>query len=78
MSHFYGVLQGSRGEATRCGTRRSGIVTTAAGWGGCIRVHVYHDETTGEDRFVVAQDTWQGKGVTEQIATGVLGQPINY
>ena len=29
MSHFYGVLGGSRGEATRCGTKKSGLVTYA-------------------------------------------------
>jgi hypothetical protein len=32
MSHFYGDLQGSRGEATRCGTAWSGISSHVRGW----------------------------------------------
>ena len=40
MSHFYGKLKGSRGEATRCGTRSSGLKTTAASWDGAIHVYL--------------------------------------
>lgn len=32
MSHFYGSLQGSRGEATRCGTAWSGVTCHVRGW----------------------------------------------
>lgn len=32
MSHFYGSLRGSRGEATRQGTRSSGLTSHARGW----------------------------------------------
>lgn len=78
MSHFYGTLQGSRGEATRCGTKRSGVTTYAAGWGGAIRVYVYHDEDTGEDRFTVHQVSWRGNGYEEEIASGVIGKPANH
>jgi hypothetical protein len=75
MSHFYGTLQGMRGEATRCGSKDSGIDTVAASWKGAIRVSVYHDDETGEDRYDIAQSTWQSSGINQSIATGVIGKP---
>ena len=41
MSHFYSRIKGSRGEATRCGTKSSGIRANATGWdiGGTCKVH---------------------------------------
>ena len=77
MSHFYGTLKGSRGEATRCGTKGSGVEVTAAGWGGCITVRVYHDKATGEDRFLICQERWQGSGISQSIASGVIGKPLD-
>lgn len=40
MSHFYGTIDGSRGQATRCGTKPSSLLATANGWsiGGQVRV----------------------------------------
>ncbi len=32
MSHFYGNMQGSRGETTRCGDRNSGLGAHVRGW----------------------------------------------
>ena len=32
MSHFYSSIQGHKGEATRCGTKNSGITAVAKGW----------------------------------------------
>ncbi len=74
MSHFYGSLQGSRGEATRCATKKSGLTVRAAGWGGSILVRVWHDTQDGVDCFSVHQTLWQGAGVSEAIASGILGQ----
>ncbi|MEE8489910.1 MAG: hypothetical protein V3S43_06205 [Acidimicrobiia bacterium] len=73
MAHFYGTLEGNRGEATRCGSKDSGVETYAAGWGGAIRVKVYHED--GKDHFVVCQVPWRSGGVQETIATGILGKP---
>ena len=41
MSHYYSRIKGHRGEATRCGTRSSGITANATGWdiGGTCKVH---------------------------------------
>jgi hypothetical protein len=73
MSHFYGVLQGSRGQATRCGTERSGLEVTAAGWDGALTITLWKD-AKGHDRFRVEQRSWQGAGVSRVIAGGKLGQ----
>ena len=72
MSHFYGTLQGPRGEVTRCGSRGSGVVTIAAGWHGAIHVAVY--EQDGVDRFIVSQVPWQGSGYLELLVKGKLGE----
>ena len=47
MSHYYGSLEGSRGKATRCGTKRSGLITHSAAWSGAVRVELGHDGGTG-------------------------------
>jgi hypothetical protein len=45
MAHFYGTVQGHRGEASRLGSKASGISATASGWniGGEIRA-VYDEQ----------------------------------
>lgn len=71
MSHFYGKLQGGRGEATRTGTKSSGVTTHAAGWGGAIRVDV--SERDGVDYFEVWLQPWQNSGGTPvKLSEGVL------
>jgi hypothetical protein len=76
MSHFYGVIKGRRGEATRAGTRASGLLVTAASWKGAIRVELFLD-ANGQDCFRVLQTPWHGEGVGELLAEGVLGQPTD-
>jgi hypothetical protein len=76
MAHFYGTVQGNRGEATRLGTRDSGMDTTAASWAGAIAVSLYVDEQ-GRDCYRISQRTHHGKGCSEPIACGVLGVPYD-
>ena len=52
MSHFYGSLKGARGEATRCGTKNSGMQTITAGWQGAIQVNVEVNQD-GDDYYTV-------------------------
>lgn len=77
MSHFYGTLQGHRGEATRCGSKDSGIQVTAASWEGaaCVRVFVGPD---GRDWCEVGLRPWQGRGVSRTLYRGpVDGSPAD-
>lgn len=41
MAHFYGGLQGNRGEANRCGTKQSGISVWAQSWRARVEVELY-------------------------------------
>ena len=40
MAHFYSTLNGAKGEATRAGTKQSGLIANAFGWdlGGRVRM----------------------------------------
>jgi len=51
MSHFYGSLKGSRGEATRQGTRASGITSHTRGWHLGVRVDM--TEHNGQDEATI-------------------------
>lgn len=75
MSHFYGTLIGNRGEATRCGTKASGITTFAASWAGAVHATVYLRD--GVDWARVSLTAWQGAGVDRLLYDGpVSGAPI--
>jgi len=49
MAHFYASIQGNRGEATRMGTKNSGIKGHIRGWCVGARVICSHDKKTGKD-----------------------------
>ncbi len=44
MAQFYGDIQGNRGEATRMGTKESGISAHVRGWNVGARVIVAHED----------------------------------
>lgn len=74
MAHFYGIVDGSaKTEATRCGTKVSGLSTTAASWQGAIRTRIWHCEETGEDMCEVRMIPWQGAGETQTLYRGPIG-----
>lgn len=74
MSHFYGTLQGSRGIATRCGDKKSGIRTIAASWAGAIRVSMYRETGEPVDRYNVWAEPWGGIGNSALLAQGIVGE----
>jgi len=43
MSHFYGNMQGARGETTRCGTKTSGMWAHIRGWDVGCSVQLVHE-----------------------------------
>jgi len=51
MSHFYSNIRGSRGAATRCGTKNSGIVAEAYSYEGGARITIEH--RNGEDHLII-------------------------
>lgn len=72
MAHFYGIVQGSRGEATRLGGKASGLRTVAASWAGSCVVEAYVDKN-GVDCVTVRLRKWQGAGVERTIYDGPVG-----
>jgi len=70
MAHFYGTLQGGRGEASRLGHKSSGLRVCAASWQGSVRVYLEHDEKTGEDVAIVRLEPWRGKGESRILYQG--------
>jgi hypothetical protein len=47
MAHFYGFIQGNRGDATRMGSKESGFTAWAQGWGSRIAANFgvnYHTD----------------------------------
>jgi hypothetical protein len=72
MSHFYGTLQGNRGEATRCGTVKTGMVTHCASWDGAVRCEAYVNGK-GVDCVIVQRVPWKGRGTSELLYDGPIG-----
>lgn len=62
MSHFYGTIQSQRGEATRCGSKNSGLTAVAASWEGAVSSYVWFNEELQEDWVTVELRTWHGAG----------------
>ena len=53
MAHFYGSMQGNRGEATRMGTKDSGFYAHIRGWDVGVRVELYYNEETEKDEIFI-------------------------
>lgn len=75
MAHFYGTVTGAaRTSASRLGHKRTGLETRAASWSGAIQTRVWHNEETGLDYFEVIQTPHHGAGISQILASGVIGR----
>ena len=72
MSYFYGTITGDKGEATRCGSKVSGIETWCASWDGAIRCSAYIKN--GVDWVRVEKTLWKGVGEYKVIYNGPIGK----
>jgi hypothetical protein len=52
MSHFYGFLSGNRGEATRCGSKSSGINAHIKSWNNDVEASLKADDE-GNDILIL-------------------------
>jgi len=69
MAHFYAEIQGNRGEATRMGTKDSGMRAHIRGWNVGVKVYCTYNEETGEDEIEVYKTSGSnGYGHSELIA----------
>jgi len=70
MANFRAVIQGQRGQASRLGSKSSGITASVNGWHLGVEVIAYHDKETGRDIFRVYKTEGSGynRGRKELIA----------
>ena len=69
MAQFRGTIQGNRGEASRLGTKSSGLVMTTNGWESGIKVRAYYDAESNKDWFVL----WSTGGSNARTSNRLLG-----
>ena len=69
MSRFYASIKGNRGEATRQGTKESGIHGHIRGWNIGVEVRCYVDETGGDICAIYKTGGSSGSERDELIAT---------
>ena len=79
MSHFYGriPISNRKTPATACAGKASGLKVTAASYKGCVSVELWYNAETQKDEFRVSQQRWLGSGITEEIASGIIGEPTD-
>lgn len=75
MSHFYADIQGNRGEATRCGSKDSGIQGHIRGWNvGAFVVCGYDKQTDSDVVIVYATKGSSGYGAQNEVFRIVDGK----
>lgn len=68
MSEFYGMLRGNRGDATRQGTKGSGIFTRANSWHSQVAVsyHPRDEHDTDDIRIDISDYCGNGTNVGKE------------
>lgn len=74
MAHFIGVVQGSRGEASRLGGKETGMRVNANGWEAGVTVRAVHID--GKDRFYLYRTAGSNGYTSQHIATVIEGDPM--
>jgi hypothetical protein len=72
MAHFRAVIKGSRGEASRLGSKASGIDSKVSGWNGGVRVKARNNPMDGQDVFHI-EATMGSSGGDDRTPGGYLG-----
>lgn len=66
MAQFRGTLEGNRGQASRLGTKKSGISASADGWSIGFNIAANYD-TTKEQDYVSAELTGGSGGYNSRL-----------
>jgi hypothetical protein len=72
MAHFYGTIQGARGQASRLGHKATGLRAVAASYSGAVDVQLYVN-SAGIDCARVALKPWHGAGRDAVLYDGPIG-----
>lgn len=75
MSHFYGVVSGqAKTDATRTGSKKSGLATRCASWNGSIGCRIDDINEDEPDRVLVSFELWHGAGLDLCLYDGPVGE----
>jgi len=78
MSALYGSLKGSRGEATRCGTKNSGIRSSVQSWNGSLVSYMdLNDEGQPIVELYISDSSTGSSWGAEKVFSGTLTQLKN-
>jgi len=66
MAHFRATIEGNRGEASRLGTKDSGIYATINGRETGVDVRICHNKDTGKDHVQIIKTNGSGSGEVEK------------
>jgi len=70
MAQFYADIQGNRGQATRMGTKKSGLDGHIRGWNVGARVYMHFNEKTQEDECTIDLTCGSGySGKSKRLGT---------
>lgn len=53
MAQYRATIQGQRGQASRLGSKKTGIRAKVNGWNIGVDVDIYFDAKTGQDRISI-------------------------
>jgi len=67
MAHFRAVIKGQRGEASRLGTKKSGIYGRIQTWSYDAKLNLRHDTTQGEDWLEIKVTPHVGGGSVQVL-----------
>lgn len=62
MAQFRGTIEGQRGQASRLGSKASGLTVEAQSWEGKIVTYLYHDDASGRDMARVTMEQHHSRG----------------
>ena len=69
MAHFRAVISGNRGEASRLGSKASGVRSSTDGWESGVDVRGHYNSETDSDEFGI----WMTGGSNGQAPSKYLG-----
>ena len=67
MTHFYGILKGSRQEVTRTAGKYGGVKSIVASYSGCIVSELYYNNDEKKNCYRILLGKWCGNGPDERI-----------
>jgi hypothetical protein len=73
MAQFRAVIQGQKGQASRLGSKKSGIQAEVNGWNIGVEVVGTFDSITGENTFTIFKTGGSIGGTGKEIITQFKG-----